>query len=398
MLLSIALIFLLCLTLASIFEKLRLPRILAYLICGFILGPYMLNLLHSSLLIISSDLRKLALLIILLKAGLSLDLKDLYKIGRPAFLLSFLPASLEILGYFLFAPKLLGLSSVEALLLGSVLAAVSPAVVLPRMFDLMEKKRGTNKKIPQMLMAAASCDDIFVIILFSTFLLKAQGQSSALLSLFNLPLSIFFGLLLGALVAWLLSILFLHTNNNQKKTYLSNTLKLLVLLSFAFLLLASEDALKKILPMSGLLAVLSMAILLKSKLPTQLTVSLTEQLGKLWLPSEMLLFVLVASAVNPHYAFRAGFASLLLLLLSLCFRSFAVFLCLLGTSLSFKEKLFCILAYLPKATVQAAIGAVPLALGLASGNTILTLAVLSIFITAPIGAMGMDFLQQKLLD
>ena len=395
MLTSLAYIFLAGLALAALCQKLGLPRITGMLFTGILLGPCVLNVLDPSILSISADLRKLALIIILLKAGLSLDLNDLKKVGRPALLMSCLPASFELLGYTLLAPRLLGVTYTEAAVMGAVLAAVSPAVVVPRMVHLMETKRGTNKGIPQLILAGASCDDIFVIVLFTTFLNMAQGGTANIRDFFNIPVSILLGILLGAVVGFALSRFF--ETAYAHKHCVRNSMKVIVVLGVSFLLVAVEDWLSELVSVSGLLAVVSMACVLRAQCPAFVSKRLSEKFGKLWLAAEVILFVLVGAAVDIRYMAQAGAAAILLILLALCFRTVGVCLCLVKTPLSFKERLFCVMAYLPKATVQAAIGSVPLAAGLPCGAIVLSVAVLGILITAPLGAILMDTFAPKLL-
>lgn len=396
MLTSLGLIFLSGLGLASICQRLRLPRIIGMLVCGIVLGPFVLNALDPSLLGISSELRQMALIIILIKAGLSLDLSDLKKVGRPAVLLSFLPASFEILGYFLFAPLFLGVSKIEAAVMGAVLGAVSPAVVVPRMLALMEEQYGTGKSIPQMILAGASCDDIFVIVLFSTFVGMARGGQADVLALINIPISIVLGVLLGAVAGYGLS-LFLHAAYTKNHP-IRNSVKVILILGLSFLLMAVESWAKGVVSVSGLLSVVSMACVLKRKSAVNVVKRLSEKFGKLWLAAEVVLFVLVGAAVDIRYTLGAGAAAVFMILTALVFRAAGVWLCLVKTPLSAKERLFCVIAYLPKATVQAAIGSVPLSLGLPCGNIVLSVAVLAILITAPLGALGMDISCKRLLE
>lgn len=396
MLPSLALIILVGLALAALCQTIRLPRIIGMLFTGILLGPYVLNLLDDSILGISADLRQIALLIILLKAGLSLNLADLKKVGRPAVLMSCLPASCEILAFLLFAPALLGINRLEAAVMGSVLAAVSPAVVVPRMVQLMESGYGTNKSIPQLIMAGASCDDIFVIVLFSTFVGMAQGGSAHWQDFAAIPVSIGLGVLLGAAAGLLLSAFFETAYAHRR--YVRNSMKVLIVLGVAFLLMAVETWLEGTVPVSGLLAVVSMACALKLKSIAFVSKRLSEKFGKLWLAAEVMLFVLVGAAVDIRYTLGAGLAAVAMILLALVFRGLGVCLCLLGTPLNRKERLFCVIAYLPKATVQAAIGSVPLALGLPCGQLVLSVAVLAILITAPLGALGIDLTYRKLLS
>lgn len=396
MLASLSLIFLVGLAMAAIVQQLRLPRIIGMLFTGILMGPYVLNLLDSSILGISSELRQMALVIILLKAGLSLDLSDLKKVGRPAIMMSCVPASFEILGFFLLAPYVLGITRIEAAVMGSVLAAVSPAVVVPRMVQLMEQGYGTEKSIPQMILAGASCDDIFVIVLFSTFSSMVQGGQAHLMDFINIPVSIVLGILLGIAAGWILS-LFFETAYAHAHC-VRNSMKVVIVLESAFLLMSVETWLKGIVSVSGLLAVVSMACTIKLKCVTSVSKRLSEKFGKLWIAAEVILFVLVGAAVDIRYTMEAGIAAVCMIFLALLFRIVGVLLCVAGTGLNRKERLFCVISYLPKATVQVAIGSVPMAMGLPCGKIVLSVAVLAILITAPLGAMGMDATYQKLLE
>ena len=396
MLTSLALIFLVGLAAAAIFQQLKLPRIIGMLITGIVLGPYVLNLLDPSVLSISAELRQIALIIILLKAGLSLDLSDLKKVGRPAVLMAFVPASFEMLAFFLFAPSILNITRIEAALMGEVLAAVSPAVVVPRMVHLMEENYGTNKSIPQLILAGASCDDIFVIVLFSTFSSMVQGGNAQLTDFLAIPISILLGILLGSVVGYLLSLFFETAYAHEH--YVRNSMKVIIILGTSFLLMAIETWLKDIISISGFLAVVSMACVLKLKSSTSVSQRLSEKFGKLWLAAEVILFVLVGAAVDIRYTLNAGISAIFMILIALLFRSTGVLICLVQTNLSKKERLFCIFSYLPKATVQAAIGSVPLAMGLSCGRSILSVAVLGILVTAPLGSILMDSSYKKLLQ
>ena len=395
MLTSLSFIFLVGIAMGAICQKLKLPRIIGMLATGIMLGPYVLDLLDSSILSISSDLRKMALIIILLKAGLSLNLEDLKKVGRPAIMMAFVPATFELIGYLVFAPVILGITRVEAAVMGSVLAAVSPAVVVPRMVQLMENKYGTEKAIPQMIMAGASCDDIFVIVLFTTFLSMAQGGSADIKAFVNIPISIILGIILGTIVGYLLYLFF--ETAYAKKHYVRNSMKVIIVLGFSFLLIAIEGWLEGKIAVSGLLAVVSMACVLKMKCTSFVSKRLSEKFGKLWLAAEVILFVLVGAAVDIRYTLDAGLAAVAMIFAALIFRSFGVWLCTVKTSLTLKERAFCVIAYLPKATVQAAIGSVPFAAGLPCGKIVLSVAVMAIIITAPLGAFGMDFTYKKFL-
>ena len=396
MLASLSLIFLVGLAMGAICQKLKMPRIIGMLVTGIVLGPYVLDFLDPSILSISSELRKLALIIILLKAGLSLDLKDLKKAGRPAILMSFVPATCEIAGYILFAPLLLGINRIEAAVMGAVLGAVSPAVVIPRMVMLMEEKYGTKKAIPQMLMAGASCDDIFVIVLFTTFLSMAQGGSADIIDFVNIPVSIVLGIFLGAVTGYGLY-LFFETSYAHKHC-VRNSTKVIIVLGFSMLLVSVEGWLEGKVSVSGLLAVVSMACVIKIKSTAFVSKRLSEKFGKLWIAAEVVLFVLVGAAVDIRYTLSAGIAAVFMIFIALIFRTAGVLICTIKTKLNMKERIFCVIAYLPKATVQAAIGSVPLAAGLASGKIILSVAVLAIIITAPLGALGIDNTYKKLLE
>ena len=389
MLTSLSLIFLVGLVMGAICQKLRLPRIIGMLLTGIVLGPYVLDFLDPSILSISADLRKMALIIILIKAGLSLDLKDMKKAGRSAILMSFIPASCEIIGYTMLAPVILGINHAEAAVMGAVLAAVSPAVVVPRMVMLIEKRYGTDKAIPQMILSGASCDDIFVIVLFTTFLNVAQGGKANVMDFVNIPVSIILGIILG-IITGLGLYMFFETAYARRHT-VRNSMKVIIVLGFSFLLIAIEGWLEGKVSVSGLLAVVAMACTLKFKCVP------AEKFGKLWLAAEVILFVLVGAAVDIRYTLKAGLPALLMILAALVFRAAGVLLCAIKTNLTWKECLFCVIAYLPKATVQAAIGSVPLAAGLACGQIVLSVAVLAIIVTAPLGALGIDCTYKRLL-
>lgn len=395
MLESLALILLVGLAMGTICEKIKLPRIIGMLITGIVLGPYVLDLFDPSILSISAELRKIALIIILLKAGLSLNLSDLKKVGRPAVMMSFVPASFEIIGYIIFAPIILGINMVEAAVMGAVLGAVSPAVVVPRMVQLMEEKYGTDKSIPQMILAGASCDDIFVIVLFTTFLGMAQGEKASVMEFVNIPISIVLGVIAGAAAGFILY--FIFETAYKHKRCIRNSTKLIVILGVSFLLVTVEDRLEGKVALSGLLAVVSMACVLKIKCTGSVSQRLSAKFGKLWIAAEVILFVLVGAAVDIRYTLEAGGTAVLMIFAALIFRAAGVMLCTVKTGFTWKERLFCVIAYLPKATVQAAIGSVPLAAGLECGKIILSVAVMAIIITAPLGAFGMDISYKKLL-
>jgi NhaP-type Na+/H+ or K+/H+ antiporter len=369
-------------SLSGIFNRLKLPGLLGMILTGIVLGPYVLNLISEDILNISAELRQIALIIILTRAGLAIDIADLKKVGRPAILMCFVPATFEIVAVTLLAPLLLDVTTLEAAIMGTVLAAVSPAVIVPRMLHLMESGYGKDKSIPQLIMAGASVDDIYVIVLFTAFMGMYGGNGFDASALINVPIAIVLGLLLGVIAGLILVQVF-------KKLHIRDTVKVLILLSTAFLFVTLEAFLKPYLPVSGLLAVMALgATLLKTY--EVLAKRLKGKFSKIWVGAEILLFVLVGAAVNIHYLFIAGFSAVLLILFALFIRVIGVNVSLLNTKLTIKERLFCSIAYLPKATVQAAVGAIPLAAGVTAGDTILTVAVLAIMITAPLGAIGID--------
>ena len=390
MLLSISLILILGMFMGWICRKMKLPALLGMLITGIILGPYGLNLLDGSILGISAELRKIALIIILTRAGLGLDLSGLKKIGRPAVLMCFVPASFELLGMILLAPKLMGLSVLEAAVMGAVLAAVSPAVVVPRMVKLMDEGYGVKEGIPQLILAGASVDDVYVIVLFSTFVGMMQGEGASILKFVNIPVSIFFGIAIGLLLGVLLAYFF-------KKVHIRDTSKVLIILSISFLLVVIEDKLTTAITFSSLIAVMFIGIGLQKKREA-VAKRLSVKYGKLWVAAEVFLFGLVGATVNIEYLGKVGAKAFVVIIGALIFRMLGVFVCLLGTNLKRKEQLFAMMAYTPKATVQAAIGGIPLALGLACGDTVLTVAVLAIVFTAPLGAFAIDLSYKKLLN
>lgn len=389
MLFSLALIFLFGIILGGLFGKLRLPPLLGMIITGIILGPCVLNLLDGTVLSISADLRKIALIIILTRAGLNLNIDDLKKVGRPAVLMCFLPATFEICGMILLAPRLLGLSVLESAVLGTVIAAVSPAVVVPKMLKIIEEGYGTQKSIPQLILAGASVDDVFVIVLFTSFTGLASNGSFSMLDLVKIPTSIVLGLLVGAVCGIVLSLLF-------KLVHMRNSMKVVIILSVSFLLVTLENTMTGIIGFSGLLGVMSMGIALQKK-RSAVAKRISVKFSKLWVAAEVMLFVLVGAALDIGYVKQAGVKTVLLIFGVLIFRMIGVLACVVKTKLTAKERIFCMLAYTPKATVQAAIGSIPLAMGLSCGNTVLTTAVISILITAPLGAFAIDVSYKKLL-
>ena len=389
MLLSLAVIFLCGMGMGAVFRRLNLPQLLGMLLTGILLGPYALNLLDGSILSISADLRQIALIIILTRAGLNLDVEDLKKVGRAAVLMCFVPASFEILGMLALAPRILGISLLDAAIMGTVVAAVSPAVSVPKMLKLMEERYGTGESIPQLIMAGASVDDVFVIVLFTSFTGLAQGGTASALDLLRIPTSIVLGLAAGALCGLLLALAF-------RRIHMRDSAKVIIILSISFLLVTLEHSLSGALGFSGLLAVMGMGIALQRR-RGEVAARLSAKYSKLWVAAELLLFVLVGATVDVGYALASGGAAVLLIFGVLVFRMAGVFLCLLGTSLDRRERLFCMIAYMPKATVQAAIGAIPLSMGLACGQIVLTVAVLSILITAPLGSFLIERTYKKLL-
>ena len=396
MLTSLSLIFLTGLAAALICKKIKLPRIIGMLVTGIVLGPFVLDFLDPSILGISAELRQMALIIILIKAGLSLNISDLKKVGRPAVLMSFLPAVFEIGACVLLAPKLLGVAVTEAAVMGAVLGAVSPAVVVPRMVELMENGYGTDRQIPQLILAGASLDDVFVIVLFQTIVSMAQGGSAQIRDFINIPVSIVLGIILGAVFGFIIAWIFEYAH--RKGSSIRQSIKVIVTLGAAFLLMSIETWLEKAVSVSGLLAVMSMACIIQLRCRKEVSADLSQKYGRLWLGAEVILFVLVGAAVDIRYTMGAGIKVLLLIFAALIFRSAGVLICLIGTKLNRKERLYCVIAYLPKATVQAAIGSVPLSLGLPCGKIVLSVAVLSILVTAPLGAIGMDLSYKKLLN
>ena len=389
MLFSIALIFIIGFLCSQLFQLLRLPSLIGMMLTGILLGPFVLNLIDPTILAISPDLRQMALIVILIRAGLTLNLEDLKKVGRPALLMCFVPATFELITITLLAPLLFSISYIEAAIMGAVLAAVSPAVVVPRMITLMEEKKGTNKSIPQLILAGASVDDIYVIVLFTSFMGIEQGANFDALTLISVPISIIVGVVIGILTGLILVQLF-------KNLHMRDTVKVLLILSVSFLLVTLETAVESFLPMSGLLAVMALGATLLKKYAV-LATRITGKFSKIWVGAEMLLFVLVGAEVNIQYITEVGLSAVWMILVALAFRMVGVFLSLMKTPLTLKERLFCAVAYTPKATVQAAIGALPLAAGVGAGGIILAVAVLSILISAPIGAIGIDVTKNRLL-
>lgn len=389
MLYSIAAIMLVGSGLGWICKKIKLPGLLGMLLTGILLGPYAYNVLDESILAISSDIRKIALIIILIRAGLSLDISGLKRIGRPAVMMCFIPASFELIGMILLAPKLLGISVLESAIMGAVLAAVSPAVVVPRMVKLIEEGRGSNKNIPQLILAGASVDDVYVIVLFTTFIGMTQGDGISVVRFVNIPISIVLGIIIGLITGRLLAAYF-------EKLHLRDTVKIMIMLSISFILVSIEDALTTPITFSALIAIMFMGVSLQ-KYRKEVSIRLSSKYNKLWVGAEVFLFVLVGATVNINYLGKVGIIAIIVIVGALIFRMLGVWVCLIGTNLNRKERLFSMIAYTPKATVQAAIGGIPLSLGLACGDIVLTVAVLAIVITAPLGAFAIDNTYKKLL-
>lgn len=389
MLKSIALIMLIGMSAGWVCRKVKLPGLIGMLFTGIILGPYILNMLDSSILLVSADIRKIALVIILTRAGLTLNLEDLKKVGRPAFLMCFVPATFEMIGMIILAPRLLDVSLIEAAVIGAVVAAVSPAVVVPEMIKLMEEGYGTKQGIPQLILAGASVDDVYVIVMFTAFTSLAQGSNVSVMSFVNIPVSIIFGIIIGIIIGKALAVVW-------KKVHIRDTVKAAIFLSVALLLVGVEASLNTPITFASLISVMFIGIALKKDRP-EVAFRLSQKYNKMWVWAEVMLFVLVGATVDIGYVAYAGVSSIVIIIGALIFRMAGVALCMAGTKLKLKERVFCMLAYTPKATVQAAIGGVPLSMGLACGNTVLIVAVLAIIITAPLGAFAIDMTYRKLL-
>lgn len=389
MLISISYILLVGMFLGYICKKIKIPSLFGMVITGILLGPYVLNLIDASILSVSSELRRIALLIILLRAGLSLDIGDLKKVGRPAILMCFVPACFEIVGMIVLAPKLLNITVLDAAIMGAVIAAVSPAVIVPKMLKLMEEGYGTNKNIPQLILAGAAVDDVFVIVIFTTFTGMAKGSGASIWNFVNIPVSILLGILIGLFIGYLYTKFF-------TKYHIRDTIKVIILLSTSFIMVTIEDTFSAFLPFSALIGVMCIGIAFQ-KYKENVAKRLSLKFNKLWVIAEILLFVLVGATVDLNNAFTAGFRAVFLLFGVLLFRMIGVYVSLIGTKLNNNEKLFCMIGYTPKATVQAAIGGIPLAMGLACGNIVLTISVLAILITAPLGAFFIDKTYKTLL-
>lgn len=389
MLKSIALIMLIGMSAGWVCRKVKLPGLIGMLFTGIILGPYVLNMLDSSILLVSADIRKIALVIILTRAGLTLNLEDLKKVGRPAFLMCFVPATFEMIGMIILAPRLLDVSLIEAAVIGAVVAAVSPAVVVPEMIKLMEEGYGTKQGIPQIILAGASVDDVYVIVMFTAFTSLAQGGNVSVMSFVNIPVSIIFGIIIGIIIGKALAVVW-------KKVHIRDTVKAAIFLSVALLLVGVEASLNTPITFASLISVMFIGIALKKDRP-EVAFRLSQKYNKMWVWAEVMLFVLVGATVDIGYVAYAGVSAIVIIIGALIFRMAGVALCMAGTKLKLKERVFCMLAYTPKATVQAAIGGVPLSMGLACGNTVLIVAVLAIIITAPLGAFAIDMTYRKLL-
>lgn len=390
MLFSLALILICGLVLSGVFQKLKLPGLLGMLLIGIILGPYALDLISTKILDISSDLRQIALIIIIARAGLALDLKDLRKVGRPAVLLSFIPSIIEIAAVTFFAPLLFEISTMDAVLLGCILAAVSPAIVVPKMLKIIDGLFGKTHKVPQLVLAGASVDIVFVLVLFTALLGSYQNGAFGLIDVLMIPATIISGALIGGLTGLILVLAF-------SKIHVRDTMKILIILGMSFLFVSLETWLKPVFPISGLIAVMSMGIFIL-KQNESLGKRLSNKFSKIWVGAEVILFVLVGAMLDISYLPKAGLISVLLIVMALIFRACGVFIALLRTSLNKKERIFCAISYIPKATVQAAIGGIPLSMGISSGSLILTIAVVAILITAPLGAIAIDLSYKKLLE
>ena len=388
MLMSLCVIMLSGLLLGWICKKIRFPSLFGMIIAGIIIGPYALNLVDQSVLDVSSDIRRIALIVILIRAGLKLDLSDLKKVGRPAVLMCFVPACFEIVGMVVLAPILLNISFLDAAIMGAVIGAVSPAVIVPRMIKLIDEEYGTDKGIPQMILAGASVDDVFVIVMFTTFTGLAQGGEVSIMRFLNIPVSIVTGVIVGLIAGFLFVKWFSNIN-------IRATVKAIIVLSVSFALWAFEDSFKMV-PFASLIAIMAIGIGIK-KWGSHYAKELSGKYDKMWAVAEIFLFVLVGASVAIDSAVSAGVSAIILVLGVLVFRMVGVFVCILGTKLSMKEKLFCMIAYTPKATVQAAIGGLPLAMGLPSGQMVLTVSVIAILLTAPLGAFGIELTYQKFL-
>lgn len=389
MLKSIALIMLIGMSAGWVCRKVKLPGLIGMLFTGIILGPYVLNMLDSSILLVSADIRKIALVIILTRAGLTLNLEDLKKVGRPAFLMCFVPATFEMIGMIILAPRLLDVSLIESAVIGAVVAAVSPAVVVPEMIKLMEEGYGTKQGIPQLILAGASVDDVYVIVMFTAFTSLAQGSNVSVMSFVNIPVSIIFGIIIGIIIGKALAVVW-------KKVHIRGTVKAAIFLSVALLLVGVEASLNTPITFASLISVMFIGIALKKDRP-EVAFRLSQKYNKMWVWTEVMLFVLVGATVDIGYVAYAGVSAIVIIIGALIFRMAGVALCMAGTKLKLKERVFCMLAYTPKATVQAAIGGVPLSMGLACGDTVLIVAVLAIIITAPLGAFAIDMTYRKLL-
>ncbi len=390
MLLSLALIFVIGIMFGRVFRGVKLPELLGMLLAGIILGPYVLNWIDPTILNISQELRQIALIIILTRAGLNLDFQDLRKVGRPAILLCFIPASIEIVAFMVLGPVILQLSVVESAILGTVIAAVSPAVIVPRMLKLIDEGYGIHKGIPQMVMAAGSVDDVYVIVLFTAMTGIAQGDSFTVASLVSIPTSILLGIVVGIISGVILLIVF-------SKVHLRDSEKVLLLLAISFLYVTIEKVLENKLPFSGLLAVMAMGMMIQYR-SSKVAKRIANKYSKLWVFAEIILFVLVGATVDISYIIQGGVMALLLLFLTTVCRCFGTVCCLIKTPLNKKERAFTAIAYTPKATVQAAIGGIPLAMGLSCGPQILMVAVLSILVLAPVGAKLIDYTYTKFLS
>ncbi len=390
MLLSLALLFLTALTLAKLCKLIKLPSLIGMLLTGIILGPTCLNVLDIELLQISSYLREIALIIILTRAGLNIDWQKLKNAGKSTIFMCFVPAIFEMVLVTILAPVFLNIDYDESFLLATILAAVSPAVIVPKMLQLQEEGYGKDKSIPQVIMASASVDDIFVIVLFTTTLQSFTSSEINTGYLLQIPTSIIFGVIGGIIIGNLLAWFF-------KKYRMRDSVKVIIVLSYGFLAVTLQDQMTGVIGFSGLLSIMAMGITLKLRYQ-KLSNRLSQRFSKLWVPFEVLLFVLVGAGVNLQLVSNSGLIIVLLIIIALLARSVGVYVSLIGSIFTKKERIFIAIAYLPKATVQAAIGGIPLASGLECGEVVLTVAILSILISAPIGSILIDKTYKKLLN
>ena len=390
MALSLALIILFGLAADYLFIRMRLPGLIGMLMVGILCGPHVFDLIKPELLRVSADFRMIALIVILLRAGLETKRDTLNRVGRTAITMSCVPAFFEGIAVMFVAHRLLGISVLEAAMLGAIVSAVSPAVVVPLMVDFIDRGRGAGKGIPTLILAASAIDDVFVIVIFSVLLgIYAGGSTSIALSLLQIPFSIILGILTGILTGLIIYRIFVKYRPRATK-------KGLILIGISILFVWFEGAIENIIHISALIGIMTIGFIILEKSESMAHV-ISKKLGKVWIFAEILLFVLVGAQVDIHVAWDAGLAGALVICIGLIFRSIGTYISIIGTGYDFKEKMFCIVAYIPKATVQAAIGAVPLAAGVDGGEIILAVAVLSIILTAPVGAIGIKLIGERVL-